>query len=93
MDIGEKSETTKLPEIGTPPAEPSIGIELLPSPSFGVKVQLVIETGKDDQPTEQPRKYPAKEPSIPDHETEQEPTQEDTMENLYSPGSLGSTLS
>jgi hypothetical protein len=48
---------------------------------------------QDDQPTEHPRKSPAKEPSVPSHETKQEPAQEDTMEHLYTPGSLGNTLS
>jgi hypothetical protein len=37
MDIGEQGGTMKLPEIGTPPVEPSIGTELPPTPSSGVK--------------------------------------------------------
>jgi hypothetical protein len=43
MDMGEQGGTMKLPEIGTPPAEPSIGTELPPTPSSGVKTQLIIE--------------------------------------------------
>jgi hypothetical protein len=74
MDMGEQGGTMKLPEIGTPPAEPSIGTELPPTPSSGVKTQLIIETRQDDQPTEHPRNSPAKEPSGPNHETKQEPT-------------------
>jgi hypothetical protein len=48
MDIGEKGGTMKPPEIGTPLAEPSIGIDLSSTPSSRVKSQSIFETMQDD---------------------------------------------
>lgn len=70
MDMGEQGGTMKLPEIGNPPAEPSIDTELPPTPSSRVKTQLIIEAMQDDQRTKHPRNSPAQEPSEPSHETE-----------------------
>jgi hypothetical protein len=48
MDMGEQGGTMKLPKSGIPPAELSIGMELPPTPSSGVKTQLIIEARQDD---------------------------------------------
>jgi hypothetical protein len=69
IDMGEQGGTMKLPEIGTPPVEPSIGTELPPTPSSGVKTQMIIGTRQDDQSIEHPRNSPPKESSGPNQET------------------------